>query len=216
MPSDVILKGSVLALYDQETTRNNVQTSCLRLKTSVKLHIHQMMLETSESEAKLWKETKSSKGKKAYVERKVGECFQWKAHGQCSKGDSCSFIHELASQTKRTIVRSRNIFESQDWGRGTKKFSKESGHREESSSDKRGNIPCRYRHCENPSCNYWHPPVCHNYKSETMHIQQQMLVPTCWGWREAQQKVKERWFERISCDVEGVYAIGLCISRFLS
>ena len=49
-----------------------------------------------------------------------------------------------------------------------------------------------------------------------MHIQQQMPVPTCWGWREAQQKVKERWFERISCDVEGVYAIGLCISRFLS
>ena len=26
--------------------------------------------------------TKSQKGKKAFVERKVGECFQWKAHGQ--------------------------------------------------------------------------------------------------------------------------------------
>ena len=25
----------------------------------------------------------------AYVERKVGECFQWKARGQCSNGDSC-------------------------------------------------------------------------------------------------------------------------------
>ena len=23
--------------------------------------------------------------------RNVGACFQWKAHGQCSKGDSCSF-----------------------------------------------------------------------------------------------------------------------------
>ena len=41
--------------------------------------------------------TKSQKGKKRYVERKVGGCFQWKAHGQCSKGDSCSFSHELAS-----------------------------------------------------------------------------------------------------------------------
>ena len=56
MPSNVILKGlykselqdsvqlqTVLALYDQETVRNNGQTSCLRLKTSVKLHIDQMM-----------------------------------------------------------------------------------------------------------------------------------------------------------------------------
>ena len=29
--------------------------------------------------------TKSQKGKKAYVERKVGECFQWKTHGQMFK-----------------------------------------------------------------------------------------------------------------------------------
>ena len=56
MPSDVILEGfyksklqdsvqlqTVLALYDQETVRNNGQTSYLRLKTSVKLHVDQMM-----------------------------------------------------------------------------------------------------------------------------------------------------------------------------
>ena len=28
--------------------------------------------------------------------RRVGECYQWKANGQCSKGDSCSFRHEPA------------------------------------------------------------------------------------------------------------------------
>ena len=56
MPSDVILEGlyksklqdsvqlqTVFALYDQETVRNSGQTSYLRLKTCVKLHIHQMM-----------------------------------------------------------------------------------------------------------------------------------------------------------------------------
>ena len=42
--------------------------------------------------------TKSQKGKEAYVERKVRECFQWKAHGQCSKGDSCSFSHDRLAQ----------------------------------------------------------------------------------------------------------------------
>ena len=36
---------------------------------------------------------KRHKGKKASVDRKVGECHQWKATGQCSKGDSCSFSH---------------------------------------------------------------------------------------------------------------------------
>ena len=56
MPSDVILEGlykselqdsvqlqTVLALYDQETVRNNAQTSDLRFTTSVKLHMDQMM-----------------------------------------------------------------------------------------------------------------------------------------------------------------------------
>ena len=56
MPSDVILEGlyksklqdsvqlqTALALFDQETVRNNGQTSYSRLKTSVKVHIDQMM-----------------------------------------------------------------------------------------------------------------------------------------------------------------------------
>ena len=43
------------------------------------------------------------------MERKVGECYHWKAIGQCSKGDSCSFIHDLSvwkqtrSETKRSV-----------------------------------------------------------------------------------------------------------------
>ena len=108
MPSDVILERlykstlqdsgqlqTVLALFDQETVRNNGQSSYLRLKTSVKLHIDQMM---GTRNFRVWNEvvergsaTKSHKGKKACVERKVGDCFQWKARGQSSKGDSCRF-----------------------------------------------------------------------------------------------------------------------------
>ena len=40
---DSVLLQTVLALYDQETVRSNGQTCYLRLKTSVKLHIDQMM-----------------------------------------------------------------------------------------------------------------------------------------------------------------------------
>ena len=27
-------------------------------------------------------------------------------------------------------------------------------------------IPCRFKFCKNPSCKFWHPPVCQNYMSE--------------------------------------------------
>ena len=54
---DAVQLRTVLALYDQETVRNNRQTSYLRLKTSVKLLlIRWRELETSESRTKLWKE----------------------------------------------------------------------------------------------------------------------------------------------------------------
>ena len=45
--------------------------------------------------------TKSQKGRKSSVERKVGECYQWKQLGQCSKGDSWSFSHDPASGNRR-------------------------------------------------------------------------------------------------------------------
>ena len=41
----------------------------------------------------------------AGVERGQGECYQWKAKGQCSRGDKCSFPHdgdERAQPTPKT------------------------------------------------------------------------------------------------------------------
>ena len=100
---DSVQLQTVLALYDQETVRNNGHTSYLPLKTSVKLHIDPMMrtrnFRVRSEVVERGAVTKSQKGKKAYVERQVGQCFQWKAHGQCSKkGDSCSFSHDRLVQ----------------------------------------------------------------------------------------------------------------------
>ena len=71
---------TVSALYDQETNRNSGQSTFQRLKTSGWLHIDQTMRAQN---IRAWKETveregasKSRKWKKAYVERKVGECRQ--------------------------------------------------------------------------------------------------------------------------------------------
>ena len=92
----------VLTLYDKETVRNNGQPSYSRLKTSVRLHVDQTMRtrnfrvrnEIMEKGAV----TKSQKKeRKPTFERKVGEYYQWKAKGQCSKGDSCSVHHDPAS-----------------------------------------------------------------------------------------------------------------------
>ena len=45
------------------------------------------------------------------------------------------------------------------------KSSNESSNRDESSSVKRSKISCRYRYCNDPSCCFWHPPVCVKTKS---------------------------------------------------
>ena len=106
---DSVQLQTVLALYDQETVRNNGQPTYPKLKTSVRLDIPQTMRtpnfgvgnEVVEGRAV----TKSQKRKNAYVEGKVGECFQSKANGQCSKGDSCSFSHELATRNSGGVQR---------------------------------------------------------------------------------------------------------------
>ena len=119
-PADMILEGpyksklqdsvrlqTVLALYDQETVRNNEQPSYSRLKTSVRRHIDQTMRTRNfRARTEIVERgaiTTSQKGRKASVERKVGECYQWKASGQCSKGDSCSSLLEQEERFRAAI-----------------------------------------------------------------------------------------------------------------
>ena len=74
-----------------------------------------------------------------------------------------------------------------------------------------------FKNCNNPSCKFWHLPVCLNYKSgegcvkgdkcRFRHVEEYV---------KPNKKSKKRWCERISCTTEGVYTVGLWISRFLS
>ena len=123
---------TVWALYDQETARNKGKPNYSQLKTAVKTHIDQMMgtrnFRVRSDVEERGSVTKSQQGKKAYVKTKVGECFQWKAHGQCFKGDSCSFTHDTiasgnSGEGQRRKGRSSSLaspFEGKaDWRRGT-------------------------------------------------------------------------------------------------
>ena len=35
-------------------------------------------------------------------QRILGDCWQWEINGQCSKGDNCSFRHEINKRGKMT------------------------------------------------------------------------------------------------------------------
>ena len=117
--------------------------------------------------------TKTQKGNKACVERKVGECFQRKAHGQCSKIESCSFSHDpVASGNKGKGQRRKwrssspaSHSKAKQTDGEEHKSSQTSGNKKEHSRDK-SEIPCRFKFGKNPSCGFWHPPACLNYKSE--------------------------------------------------
>ena len=45
---------------------------------------------------------KTREGENVTVERKSGECYQWKAKGQCTKGDARSFCHDESKRGKVT------------------------------------------------------------------------------------------------------------------
>ena len=87
----------MLGLHDPETVRNKKETSYSRFKTSVRLFFDQKMrsrnLKARNDMIHGGVVTRSRKENKANVERKVGDCWQWQATGQCSEGDSCGFHH---------------------------------------------------------------------------------------------------------------------------
>ena len=111
--------------------------------------------------------TKSHKWKRANAERRVGECYQWKSTGQCSKGDSCSFSQDPASGK-----RCDQSQEGQSSSPAPKAKAQTDGNffkgprsRGESPSWTRDRKPCKDflgGKCTNPSCNLWHLPCVTN------------------------------------------------------
>ena len=208
-----------MALHDQELGRNNGTLNNQQLNTAVKLHIDQMMrnrnFKARNDVVVSGSVTKSQKENKAYVEREVGECFQWKAHGQCSKGDSCSFCHDhsLASGSRGSCQRRKGRSSSPASHPKEKQTDGEKGDKEDS-SDKRSQILCRNKNGNKPSSEFWHLPVCLNHKSERGCVYSDECC-----FRHVEECVKpnkksKKGGAKGSVAFFGVYAIGLCTSRF--
>ena len=85
-----------------------------RLKTMVKRSIEQNLLNKN-FETRNWNYEKNAvvknQGPKTGVnKRSLGDCWQWKANGQCSKGDNCSFRHDMNKRAKSTQPNFSKIF----------------------------------------------------------------------------------------------------------
>ena len=96
-------------------------------------------------------------------QRSLGDCWQWKANGQCSKGDTCSFRHDT---NKRAQPNSSPRSSTQQ---SVTNASRTRIPRGRSPSGKMARLPCTdyfIGTCTTPFCEKWHPPECLFCKSE--------------------------------------------------
>ena len=118
IPSDDILEGlyklrireseklkTVLELYDLEIHQKKLGPDYHRLKTMVKRSIEQD-IRIKKFGARIGNfETTAvvkNQGTKQRAQRILGDCWQWEAKGQCSKGHSCSYRHDINKRAKTT------------------------------------------------------------------------------------------------------------------
>ena len=94
---------TVLELYHLEIHQKKAGPDYHRLKTMVKRCIEQN-LRIKNFEARNGNYERNAvvknQGTKQRVPRIRGDCWQWKANGQCSKGDNCSFLYDVNKRGK--------------------------------------------------------------------------------------------------------------------
>ena len=108
-----------------------------------------------------------NQGTKQREQRSLGDCWQWKANGQCAKGDNCSFRHDISKRAKMTQPNpSPNSFMQHS----ERKTSRTRSPRGRSPSGRMYRWPCKdylKGTCTNSFSQKWHPPECLFYKTKS-------------------------------------------------
>ena len=89
-------------------------------------------------------------------------CYQWKAKGQCSKGDQCSFLHDINKRAKSTPKTTPSSEPPTQRGRSA---SRKGILRGRSPFGKSNRQPCKdflKGICATFLCDNWHPPQSQN------------------------------------------------------
>ena len=182
IPPDDILEGlyksrireseklkTVLELYDLEIHQKKAGPDFHRLKTMVKRSIEQDLRNKNfgarngnyERNAAVKNQETKLRG-----QRILGDCWQWKANGQCSKGDNCSFRHDMNKRAKMTQP---NLSPSSSTRQNERKASRTRSPRGKSPSGRMSRLPRKdylKGTCTNSFREEWHPPECLFHKSE--------------------------------------------------
>ena len=119
IPPDDILEGlyklriresrklkTVLELDDLEIHQKKIGPDYHRLKTMVKRSIERDLRNRNFGARNGNYERNAvvkNQGTKQRGQRILGNCWQWEANGQCSKGDNCSFRHNVKKRAKMTL-----------------------------------------------------------------------------------------------------------------
>ena len=109
-----------------------------------------------------------NQGTKHRGQRTLGDCWEWEANGQCSKGDNCSFRHDMNKRGKSSPSNpSPNSFMRQSErkpyrGPEVPEVKVPVGKR----LDGRARITSKET-CTNSFCEKWHPPDCLFYKTKS-------------------------------------------------
>ena len=169
IPESAQLK-TVFELYDMEIHQKISMPNYQKLKTLVKRSIDQKLrlrnFDARHGRIETGAAVKNRKGMNG-VEGGKGTCYQWEEKGQCSKGDQCSFRHEsndraqkpehnAATPSEPSLSRGRSVSTRSIKGKSNPGIILRQ--------------PCRCYFegtCTRSPCEYWHPPECQFYKTET-------------------------------------------------
>ena len=149
---------TVFELYDLEIHQKKAGPDYHRLKTMVKRRIEQDLRNKTfgvrngyyERNAVVKNQGTKQRGTKEFLEE---------ANGQCSKGDNCSFRHDVKRAEMTQPNPSPNSFMQQD----ERKTSRTRSPRGKSPSGRMSRWPCKVYlkgTCTNSFSGKWHPPEC--------------------------------------------------------
>ena len=147
----LINSKTIFDFYDMEMHQKMSMPDYQKLKTMVRIRIDQKLrlrnFDARNERIETGAVVTSRRGPSGF-ERDTGVCHQWKAKGQCSRGDQCSFRHDGYGRAKSTPKTAPSSEPPTPRGRSAcKDFLK-------------GN-------CSKFPCDCSHPPECQFYKSES-------------------------------------------------
>ena len=183
IPSDDISEGlyklrmreseklkTVLELYNLEIHQKKAGPDYHSLKTMVKRSIEQnLRIKNFEANNGNYERNAvvKNQGTKQRGQWTLGDCWHWKADGQCSKGDNCSFRHDI---NKRAKLTQPNPSTSSSTRQHERNASRTRSPRGKGPSGRMSRWPCKdylKGTCANSFCEKWHPPDCLSYKTKS-------------------------------------------------